>query len=290
MLHVDDPDAVIADRLSGQGPFVATDPFMPPESFGEPEPALLRPPGPGEPPAPARAPVEAPPTSQPPMAEPPLSTEEPPMAPVRDAEPDIPLRPRAAAQSGSAPPASPAAAPAKGGRKGGGLDIDLTHALDELQETTPTAAPKTPPQNLESVFNDVRSEVSKQTGSKEASEHLALARTYLDMGMEDEAIEALRTAARAPGHRFEAASLLGRMYQKKDDVPHAIEWLERAAEAPAPGEQEARELLYDLGCILDGAGETARALAVFLELQSEAGEYRDIAARVDRLSRVQTGG
>ena len=34
MLDVPDPDTLIADRLSGQGPFVATDPFMAPESFG----------------------------------------------------------------------------------------------------------------------------------------------------------------------------------------------------------------------------------------------------------------
>ncbi len=290
MLHVDDPDTVIADRLSGQGPFIATDPFMPPESFGEPEPALLRPPDPAEAPAPAPAPVGEPPTSQPPMVEPPPSTEEPPKAPVRDAEPDIPLRPRATGQPAPAPPPPPAAPPVKGERKEGGLAVDLTSALDALQEATSATAPKAPPQNLESVFSDVRSEVSKQAGSNEASEYLALAHTYLDMGMQDEAIAALRAAARAPGHRFEAASLLGRMYQKKNDVPHAIEWLERAAEAPAPGEKEARELLYDLGCILDGAAESARALAVFLELQSEAGEYRDVAARVDRLSRVQTGG
>jgi len=48
--------------------------------------------------------------------------------------------------------------------------------------------------------------------------------------------------------------------------------------------------LYDLGLALEDAGETARALAVFLELQATAGEYRDVADRVDRLARVQTGG
>jgi hypothetical protein len=42
--------------------------------------------------------------------------------------------------------------------------------------------------------------------------------------------------------------------------------------------------------LLDEAGETSRALAVFLELQSEAGDYRDVPARIDRLARVQTGG
>ena len=84
--------------------------------------------------------------------------------------------------------------------------------------------------------------------------------------------------------------MLGRLYQKRDDLAHAAEWFERAAEAPAPTVNEGRELLYDLGAVLETMGETARALAVFLELQTDAGDYRDVAARVERLARVQTGG
>ena len=49
-------------------------------------------------------------------------------------------------------------------------------------------------------------------------------------------------------------------------------------------------MLYDLGGTLEALGETARALAVFLELQADAGDYRDVYARADRLARVQTGG
>ena len=74
------------------------------------------------------------------------------------------------------------------------------------------------------------------------------------------------------------------------DRTSAAEWLERAADAPATSDEEARAVLYDLGATLEGLGETARALAVFLELQADAGDYRDVAARADRLARVQTGG
>ena len=150
----------------------------------------------------------------------------------------------------------------------------------------------TPPEreNLDEVFQDFREEVSRQSGTDDAAQHLKLARTYLEMGMADEAIGSLQTAARSARHRFEAASILARLYRDQKDLPHAIEWLERAAEAPAPGAEEGRSLLYDLGATLEAAGEIARALAVFLELQADAGEYRDVAARVDRLARVQTGG
>lgn len=241
MLKVDDPDAIIAERLSGQGPFIATDPFMAPEDFGEPDPVLN------------------------------IATPEPePVPEVRPestAEPDIPLHPR-----------KPAV------QKDRGVELDLTSALSNLEDDLE------PKENLDAVFSDFRSELSKQTDASEAAEYLGLAKTYLDMGMSDEAIEALKTAARAPVHRFEAASLLGRLFLKQEDLPQAVEWLERAAGAPAPGVNEGRELLYDLGASLEAAGETSRALAAFLELQSTAGEYRDVPARIERLARVQAGG
>ncbi len=119
---------------------------------------------------------------------------------------------------------------------------------------------------------------------------MTLARTYLEIGMIDEAIASLQTAVRSPRHRFEAASALGRAYQRRGEPVLAVEWLERAAEEAAPSVDDSRALLYDLGVLLDDAGETSRALAVFLELQAEAGDYRDAPARIDRLARVQTGG
>jgi tetratricopeptide (TPR) repeat protein len=300
MLGVQDPDTLIADRLSGQGPFVATDPFMAPEPFGPPEDevrpdalavAIVEAPEPiaDEAPAPnavegiviepepepeieieievAPEPKRAAPKARPAAARPPAN------------EPDIPLRPRV---PGAVPPPAP---------KKPAADIDLTEVLAELQGMVKATAAKPPPAaSLDAAFQDFRSEVSKQTGADKAGEKLALAKTYLEMGMTEEAITALTEASRNPKFRFEAASILGRLYQRRDDLPLAAEWLERASEAPAPSANDGRELLFDLGVILEAMGETARALAVFMELQADAGEYRDVAARVERLARVQTGG
>jgi hypothetical protein len=36
-------------------------------------------------------------------------------------------------------------------------------------------------------------------------------------------------------------------------------------------------------------GESARALAILMELETDAPDYRDIRTRIERLSRVQAG-
>jgi tetratricopeptide (TPR) repeat protein len=182
------------------------------------------------------------------------------------------------------------------GSSEGSREIDLSDALEDLRPggSAPVAQPPDAkphaPSNLEQVFAEFRDEVSRQTQADTADEHYKVGLAYRDMGMIPEAIRKLQLAVRSPRLRFEAAAVLARLYLDRGDVADAIEWFERAAEAPAPTADAARSLLYDLGDTLEIGGESARALAVFLELRAEAGDYRDVARRVERLSRVQTGG
>ncbi len=188
-------------------------------------------------------------------------------------------------------PAAPPAAPAQAKRRGS-AEIDLSNALSNalggLEDEEQPAPGK--PATLGHVFKGIRKEVLQGEGADQSAQHMKLARTYLEMGMLQEATTSLKTAARSPRRRFEAAAMLGRLYKEHGEITDAIEWFERAAEATVSSPEEGHALLYDLGLALEDAGETARALAVFLELQANAGEYRDVAERADRLARVQTGG
>jgi tetratricopeptide (TPR) repeat protein len=162
-------------------------------------------------------------------------------------------------------------------------EIDLTGALSTLDD-------EPAPRDSELAGSPAEDEMSSADVPNFSAQHMTLARTYLEMGMMEQAEAALRTAAQAPRLRFEAGAILGRMMRSRGDMPQALEWLERASEAPPTSVEEGRELMYDFGVALDESGETARALAVFLELQSEAGDYRDVPERIDRLARVQSGG
>jgi tetratricopeptide (TPR) repeat protein len=271
LLRVPDPDILIAERLNGQAPFMATDPFI---DLNDAE--ALTPAFPEEPlEIDATAAIEPPP----PVPEP----EPPAPEPVVEAKPAAVETPPPVAKTARGRKTKAVAPPAGSG------EIDLTSALGGLNDDASSEPAQKDSRDLDGVFQDFRHEVSKQSGSDQSVQHMTIARTYLEMGLTDEAIPALRTAAKSPRLRFEAASALGRLYKERGDANAAIEWLERAAEAPAPTVDDGRALLYDLATTLEEAGEVARALAVFLELQAEGAEYRDVAARTERLAGMSGG-
>jgi tetratricopeptide (TPR) repeat protein len=218
MLGEADPDAIIADRLSGDSPFMAADFIDLNEGVDLDEP-------------------------------PPAPTAKPKTAPEKSAKP----------ASGKASAEQPK------------NDQSSSRSLGE-------------------VFKEFRDEVGRQSGDDAAAEQYRLAITYQDMGMTEDAIVALEAAARSPRQRFDAASMLGRLHLERGDLKQAVEWFERAAEAPAPTTDAGRALLYDLAATLEAGKEASRALAVFAELESESGGYRDVAARIEQLSRVQARG
>jgi tetratricopeptide (TPR) repeat protein len=207
MLGESDPDAIIAERLSGESPFTATDKMDLNEgfSFDEPAPVAVG----------AEATVE-------------------------------PLSAAAAASARS--------------------------------------------RSLDDVFTEMRDEVSRTTDEEAAAEQFGLAVTYKDLGMIDEAIVALEEAARSPRQRFEAASMLARLLVERGQMPEAVEWFERAAQVPPSSADAGNALLYDLAETLEKTGEHARAMALFVELEAESGGYRDVASRIDRLSKAQAKG
>jgi tetratricopeptide (TPR) repeat protein len=174
------------------------------------------------------------------------------------------------------------------------VEIDLSRVIDEGDEAVRSAKgaamSSDGPRDLEGVFEDFRQEVSRESAMEEAEQQYTLALTYRDMGLIDEAIRSLERAARSPRRRFTAAALLARLHLSRNRFGPAIEWFERAAEAPAPTVEESRALLYELGTTLERTGEVSRALAVYLELRSDADDYRDVVQRIVRLSDVQAKG
>jgi tetratricopeptide (TPR) repeat protein len=162
-------------------------------------------------------------------------------------------------------------------------DMDLSIAINDL------AAPITAP-DLDGVFEQLRDEVTMRSAIVAAEADYQRALVLQRAGDIDECVPLLLAAAREPAVRFAAASLLGRIFKQGGLTSDAIEWFEQAADASAPERPAAHEVLYELADTLELAGEPARALAVWLELQADAGAFRDVAARIDRLANMKARG
>jgi tetratricopeptide (TPR) repeat protein len=179
------------------------------------------------------------------------------------------------------------------------LEIDLSATLATLHASSPVLPPSPPnpddepvqaPRDLESVFEEMRQRAARdpRTATRDDGVY-ERAQAHLAAGRWLEAVHDLEAAARTPALRFLAASQLGRLHIARGELSTGTEWLERAAEAPAPTTDDATAVLYDLATALEKMGEGARALAIFMEIQVDAGAYRDVGERVERLARVQAG-
>jgi tetratricopeptide (TPR) repeat protein len=225
MLGETDPDGIIAERLSGESPFLATDKLDLNEGAGFDEPERA--------------------------------------APTPKTEP-------------------PAASPSSAKRKALKTAAEQVIDYDPSQSKAPSTG-GAPKRSADETF----SEKHDDSDEGAAAEQYQLALTYRDLGMVEESIKALGAATRSPRQRFDACSLLARLYVERSDMAAAMQWFERAAEAPAPTADANRALLYEFAETLEKVGEHERALGVLVELESESGGYRDVADRIERLSQTR---
>jgi tetratricopeptide (TPR) repeat protein len=168
------------------------------------------------------------------------------------------------------------------------VEVDLSEALAGLLvDDVPTQTADAP--DLEVVFEGIRGRAAREREVAEALDCYERGVRHLEAGREDQAIGDLTTAARTPMLRFVAAVRLGRLHMARGEGGPAIEWLERAAEAPAPAPEDGVAVLYDLAAALQDAGESARALAILMEIDADVAAYRDVPQRIEQL-RVRSAG
>ena len=170
------------------------------------------------------------------------------------------------------------------------VEVDLSISLDTIKKpAAPVRAPEPEESDLDNVFGSMRTQSAKRSGLDDAEKEYKRGLALRAAGDIDGCIQALEKASRAPKLRFGTSWLIARLYRDRDMMPQTLEWLERASQAPAPTTDESHQLLFELAEALEKVGEVARALAVCMELQSDAGSYRDVDKRIDRLTKVQPG-
>lgn len=165
---------------------------------------------------------------------------------------------------------------------------DIAPVAQEVEPAVEESPAPVEPLPLESFFEELRGKVARDQETR--------AREQLDRGLEqlaensvDEAITSFEGAARMPALRFEASSHLARIALERGDLQSAVDWMERALEAPAPAVEDRLAIMYDLADTLTRQGEASRAMALFMEVDSESSGYRDVRERIAHLSHTEIG-
>ena len=111
--------------------------------------------------------------------------------------------------------------------------------------------------------------------------HYELGKAYAELGLYREALPCLQTGKMEPSVRTEAANLLGLCQWKLGMFDMAEKGLAAvAAEIPVMNDVK-KDVLYNLGGVLEGAGKKAEAIDVLKQIYEVDIGYRDVAARVE---------
>ena len=122
--------------------------------------------------------------------------------------------------------------------------------------------------------------------------HYDLGIAYKEMGLTEEAIGEFEVALQhGEGPRVvDAYTMLGHCLLEKGDAEAAIGQFQSALAEPACGPEARKALSFEIGAALEAIGRVAEALEAYVAVQAQDPRFRDVGARVEKLSLEVTGG
>ena len=104
---------------------------------------------------------------------------------------------------------------------------------------------------------------------------------YFQAGKISEAIKELQKAQSNPHKRVAAMSLLAQCFAKRKMFDLAAETLQNAIKEKAGFDEEKKELIYNLGCVLENMDKKEEAIEQFKLIYKVDTGYKDVEAKVD---------
>jgi tetratricopeptide (TPR) repeat protein len=108
-----------------------------------------------------------------------------------------------------------------------------------------------------------------------------LGQLYFEAGKVGEAIGEFQKAQQNPNKRIPALSYLAQCFAKRGMHDSAVRTLQNAIKEKQVFDEEKKDLIYNLGCVLDAMNKRSEALEQFLQIYETDISYRDVAAKVD---------
>ncbi len=108
-----------------------------------------------------------------------------------------------------------------------------------------------------------------------------LGQLYLKGGKVTEAIQEFQKAQANPHRRLQSVCYLGQCFAKRGMNDMAARKFQEALKEKLEFDDEKKELIYHLGCVLEAMGKKSEAMDQFKQIYEADIGYRDVAARVD---------
>ncbi len=157
----------------------------------------------------------------------------------------------------------------KEARKGGAGEEAMERAREELEET-----------RLQ-VARDLVQANPTDLGLK-----FRLGEALLSRGLLDEAVAEFQQAVKDPRFKTEAQVRLARAFRRKGLVDLALSQYSKALESLGPSGEKSREVLYEMGVLLEEKGDLQGAREKFARIYEEDITFKDVSERLERLSKA----
>jgi tetratricopeptide (TPR) repeat protein len=129
------------------------------------------------------------------------------------------------------------------------------------------------------LLADAKRRVDRYPNDLQARYDLGL--MYFQAGKLNEAIQELQKAQTNPQKRIQALALLGRCFEKKGINDMAARSYQTALKEKQLFDDEKKELIYSLGCVLEKMGKPDEAIEYLKQIYEIDIGYKDVSSKVD---------
>jgi tetratricopeptide (TPR) repeat protein len=156
------------------------------------------------------------------------------------------------------------------------------HQLEQIDPAAPDyaeQAAKIQAEKLDFQMTDCRKRVEKYP--TDLAIRFEMGQLYLQAGKITEAIQEFQKARGNPHKRLAAMGYLAQCYAKRKMYDLAARTLQEAIKEKAVFDDEKKELVYNLGCVLESMGKKEEAIEQFKLIYEIDIGYKDVAKKVD---------
>ncbi len=167
----------------------------------------------------------------------------------------------------------------------------LEHRIQTLDPTLDDYAARR--QALEKERDDFRLQDARARVERYPTDlaiRFELGQLYLAAGRVTEAIQELHRAQALPLHRLPALGMLAKAFSRRGMDDLAVRTLQNALKEKVVFDDEKKDLIYELGVVLERLGRGAEAVDHFKQIYEVDIGYRDVAARVDAYYASRSSG